>query len=148
VGFFWDMLAQLRRSVGDEKGWVEAFEECVRLSPDTESDWKTNELLRLGLARVEGLLLCGRHAVEQRKRRGESKPEMFDFLGFTHVCGSTRKTGRFIVKRHPQTPFSEAQSAGGGASASLAHASRATRAMAALSCPRLVQLPRGAGQHG
>jgi RNA-directed DNA polymerase len=41
----------------------------------------------------------GRHAAEQRKRRGESKPETFDFLGFTHVCGTTRKTGRFIVKR-------------------------------------------------
>jgi hypothetical protein len=25
--------------------------------------------------------------------------ETFDFLGFTHICGQTRKTGRFIVKR-------------------------------------------------
>lgn len=24
---------------------------------------------------------------------------MFNFLGFTHMCGTTRKTGRFIVKR-------------------------------------------------
>jgi retron-type reverse transcriptase len=31
--------------------------------------------------------------------RGESKPEVFNFLGFTHMCGTTRKTGRFIVKR-------------------------------------------------
>ena len=41
----------------------------------------------------------GRHAAEQRKRRDEGKPETFNFLGFTHVCGTTRKTGRFIVKR-------------------------------------------------
>ena len=34
-----------------------------------------------------------------RKQRGEGKPETFDFLGFTHICGTTRKTGRFIVKR-------------------------------------------------
>ena len=45
------------------------------------------------------LIEFGRHAVEQRKRRGEGKPETFDFLGFTHVCGTMRKTGRFIVKR-------------------------------------------------
>ncbi len=45
------------------------------------------------------LLEYGRYAAEQRKQRGEDKPETFDFLGFTHICGKTRKTGRFIVKR-------------------------------------------------
>jgi group II intron reverse transcriptase/maturase len=45
------------------------------------------------------LIEFGRHAAEQRKRRSEGKPETFDFLGFTHLCGTTRKTGRFIVKR-------------------------------------------------
>jgi len=45
------------------------------------------------------LIEFGRHAAEQRKQRGEGKPETFNFLGFTHVCGTTRKTGRFIVKR-------------------------------------------------
>ena len=45
------------------------------------------------------LIEFGRHAADHRKRRGESKPETFDFLGFTHLCGWTRKTGRFIVKR-------------------------------------------------
>ncbi|WP_371131163.1 group II intron reverse transcriptase/maturase [Microbacterium sp.] len=45
------------------------------------------------------LIEFGRHAADHRKRRGESKPDTFDFLGFTHLCGTTRKTGRFIVKR-------------------------------------------------
>jgi len=45
------------------------------------------------------LIEFGRHAAENRKQRGEGKPEVFDFLGFTHMCGTTRKTGRFIVKR-------------------------------------------------
>ncbi len=45
------------------------------------------------------LLEFGRHAAENREQRGESKPETFNFLGFTHLCGRTRKTGRFIVKR-------------------------------------------------
>ncbi|HEV2397955.1 MAG TPA: group II intron reverse transcriptase/maturase [Candidatus Sulfotelmatobacter sp.] len=45
------------------------------------------------------LIEFGRHAAENRKRRGEGKPEVFDFLGFTHMCGKTRKGGGFIVKR-------------------------------------------------
>jgi RNA-directed DNA polymerase len=45
------------------------------------------------------LVEFGRHAAENRKQRGEGKPEVFNFLGFTHMCGQTRKTNRFIVKR-------------------------------------------------
>jgi len=40
----------------------------------------------------------GRFAEANRERRGEGKPETFDFLGFTHICGKTRK-GSFTVKR-------------------------------------------------
>ena len=35
------------------------------------------------------LIEFGRFAAENRKSRGEGKPETFDFLGFTHIC-STR----------------------------------------------------------
>jgi RNA-directed DNA polymerase len=44
------------------------------------------------------LFQFGRHAAEDRKKRGQGKPETFDFLGFTHICGRTR-TGRFTVRR-------------------------------------------------
>ena len=44
------------------------------------------------------LIEFGRYAAERRSRRGEGKPETFDFLGFTHYCGTTRK-GAFIIKR-------------------------------------------------
>ena len=40
-----------------------------------------------------------RDAADHRKQRGDGKPETFDFLGFTHLCGTTRTTGRFIVRR-------------------------------------------------
>jgi len=40
----------------------------------------------------------GRFAETNRKARGEGKPETFDFLGFTHVCGKT-KQGAFKVRR-------------------------------------------------
>ena len=39
-----------------------------------------------------------RFAAENCKRDGRGKPETFDFLGFTHACGRTRK-GRFVVLR-------------------------------------------------
>lgn len=45
------------------------------------------------------LIEFGRAAAVNRKQRGEGKPETFDFLGFTHICGKTRTAGRFIVKR-------------------------------------------------
>jgi len=45
------------------------------------------------------LLEFGRFAMRDRKERGMRKPETFDFLGFTHVCSVTRKTGRFFVRR-------------------------------------------------
>jgi RNA-directed DNA polymerase len=45
------------------------------------------------------LIEFGRHAERNRKQRGEKKPETFDFLGFTHLCGKTSKWGRFMVLR-------------------------------------------------
>jgi group II intron reverse transcriptase/maturase len=44
------------------------------------------------------LLEFGRFAARNRKRRGQGKPETFNFLGFTHSCGKTRK-GKFVVLR-------------------------------------------------
>ena len=45
------------------------------------------------------LIEFGRFAAEQRSARGLGKPETFDFLGFTHICGKT-KEGRFTLVRH------------------------------------------------
>jgi RNA-directed DNA polymerase len=45
------------------------------------------------------LLEFGRYAAHNRRRRGEGKPETFQFLGFVHSCGRTRR-GWFTVRRH------------------------------------------------
>jgi RNA-directed DNA polymerase len=45
------------------------------------------------------LIEFGRHAIERRTKRGEGKPETFNFLGFTHICGTSHKTGYFTVHR-------------------------------------------------
>lgn len=45
------------------------------------------------------ILEFGRFAAKCRVSRGQRRPETFDFLGFTHVCGVTRTNGRFTVRR-------------------------------------------------
>jgi group II intron reverse transcriptase/maturase len=40
----------------------------------------------------------GPRAVADREKRGLGKPETFNFLGFTHICGKSR-SGKFLIKR-------------------------------------------------
>jgi RNA-directed DNA polymerase len=44
------------------------------------------------------LIEFGRFAADSRKRRGLSKPETLNFLGFTFICSTTRR-GKFQIKR-------------------------------------------------
>ena len=44
------------------------------------------------------LIEFGRHVADQRARKGLGKPETFNFLGFTFICGRSRK-GKFLIKR-------------------------------------------------
>jgi group II intron reverse transcriptase/maturase len=45
------------------------------------------------------LIEFGRFAAERRSSKGLSKPETFDFLGFTHICAKA-EDGRFLLVRH------------------------------------------------
>jgi RNA-directed DNA polymerase len=45
------------------------------------------------------LIEFGRYAAERRKRDGAGKPETFNFLGFTHICSTIHKSGKFTVMR-------------------------------------------------
>jgi group II intron reverse transcriptase/maturase len=79
--------------------WVAGFEhrwDAVRFKRDV-----AQRLATFGLALHEHktrLIEFGRFARDNRSRRGQGKPETFDFLGFTHCCGKTRK-GKFMVLR-------------------------------------------------
>lgn len=44
------------------------------------------------------LIEFGRYAEERRAKRGDGPPETFDFLGFTHISGKTRR-GDFMIHR-------------------------------------------------
>jgi RNA-directed DNA polymerase len=45
------------------------------------------------------LLEFGPFANDNRQKRGEGKPETFNFLGFTHICAKKRSNGRYTVLR-------------------------------------------------
>jgi RNA-directed DNA polymerase len=71
---------------------------------DAERFWADlrDRLATFGLevnAEKTRLIEFGRHAARNREARGLGKPETFQFLGFTHICGKTRKSGRFKLKR-------------------------------------------------
>jgi group II intron reverse transcriptase/maturase len=44
------------------------------------------------------LIEFGRHAAANRRQRGLGKPETFNFLGFTFICGRSRRGG-FLIHR-------------------------------------------------
>jgi group II intron reverse transcriptase/maturase len=79
--------------------WVAGFEhrwDAERFKRDVAQRLKT-----FGLALHETktrLIEFGRFAQANRSRRGQGKPETFDFLGFTHCCGKSSK-GKFMVLR-------------------------------------------------
>lgn len=47
------------------------------------------------------LIEFGRFAIDNYKKRGGGKPETFNFLGFTHMCGA-KKSGTFVVLRQTE----------------------------------------------
>ena len=84
--------------------WADDFVVGFEHREDAERFWSElrDRLATFGLelnAEKTRLIEFGRHAARNRKARGLGKPETFQFLGFTHVCGTTRKTGRFKLKR-------------------------------------------------
>jgi RNA-directed DNA polymerase len=64
----------------------------------------SERLAKFGLALNEDktrLIEFGRFAAQSRAKAGLGRPETFNFLGFTHYCGTTRR-GKFMVKRKTQ----------------------------------------------
>jgi group II intron reverse transcriptase/maturase len=51
------------------------------------------------------LIEFGRYAEERRTKRGEGPPETFDFLGFTHISGKTRRGDYTIHRRTSRKKF-------------------------------------------
>jgi RNA-directed DNA polymerase len=85
VRFADDFVVGFERREDGERLWSELGERLGRFGLE----------LHPGKTR---LIEFGRYAEQERRRRGEGKPDTFNFLGFTHSCGKTRK-GKFMVLR-------------------------------------------------
>ena len=103
--------SDVARAVGVHPNTVRRYEEWGFLPPIprtasgyrqfTQAHLEQMRLARLALSlhpEKTRLIEFGRFAAENRKRRGHGQPETFSFLGFTFICGKSRK-GRFLIKR-------------------------------------------------
>ena len=93
------------------------------------------------------LIEFGRHAADRRARRGLGKPETFNFLGFTFICGRSR-TGKFLLKTEipAGSHADEAQGDQGGAAAAHAPADPRAGEMAGASREGLLRVSCRADQ--
>ena len=81
-----DVVVGFEHREDAERFWADLRDRLARFSLELNAE-KTR------------LIEFGRFAAERRARRGLGKPETFQFLGLTHVCGRSRKSGRFKLKR-------------------------------------------------
>jgi group II intron reverse transcriptase/maturase len=86
VRFADDIVVGFQSQSDAERFWAELIERFRKFRLELHPD-KTR------------LLEFGPYAAEKRRRRGQGKPETFNFLGFTHICGKKRSNGRFTVVR-------------------------------------------------
>lgn len=86
VRFADDIVVGSQRKADAVRFWAELIERMRKFSLELHPE-KTR------------LLEFGPFAAGNRKQRGEGKPETFNFLGFTHICGKKRSNGRFTVLR-------------------------------------------------
>ena len=83
--------------------YADDFVVCFQYRDEAEKFYELMKhmMAHFGLSLAEDkcrLIEFGRFAENNRKSRGEGKPETFDFLGFTHICSRT-KSGKFGVRR-------------------------------------------------
>ncbi|KUO53156.1 MAG: group II intron reverse transcriptase/maturase [Desulfitibacter sp. BRH_c19] len=82
--------------------YADDFVVCFQYKRDAQLFYQSlkDRLAKFGLEVAEEktrIIEFGRFAERDAKRRGDGKPETFDFLGITHYCGRSRK-GRFKLK--------------------------------------------------
>ena len=103
VWWFKERVQPLMRGYSGIVVYADDFVVCFQYRDDAERFY---ELLKkrmgnFGLEMEEEktrLIEFGRFAEQDRRKRGEGKPETFTFLGFTHYC-SMSQNGKFRVKR-------------------------------------------------
>ena len=102
VWWFKEVITPRLKGYGGLIAYADDFVVCFQYKSDAEWFYERlkHRMGHFGLSLEEEksrLIEFGRFAEENCKRRG-TKPETFNFLGFTHYCSKSR-SGRFRVKR-------------------------------------------------
>ena len=106
---FYVLIAWFEKLKQTSKGYMEIINYaddmviCFEHKSEAEEVYELmkERMKQCGLEMAEDktrLIKFGKYAAMHCKRNGEMKPETFDFLGFTHYCGVSKK-GNFRVKR-------------------------------------------------
>ena len=103
VWWFKERIQPLLKGYSGLIVYADDFVACFQYKHEAEEFYELlkDRMAHFGLEMEESktrLIEFGRFAAEDRRKRGEGKPETFTFLGFTHYC-STAKGGWFRVKR-------------------------------------------------
>lgn len=103
VWWFKERIQSLLKGYSGLIVYADDFVACFQYKHEAEEFYELlkDRMAHFGLEMEESktrLIEFGRFAAEDRRKRGEGKPETFTFLGFTHYC-STAKGGWFRVKR-------------------------------------------------
>lgn len=110
IVMYYGIILYVEKIKQQAKGYIEIVNYaddnvmCFQYRNEAEQTYKILQarLKQMGLEFAEEktrLIEFGRFAVENSNKRGKGKPETFDFLGFTHYCSKSNKTGKFRVKR-------------------------------------------------
>lgn len=110
IVMYYGIILYVERIKKISRGYVEIINYaddmilCFQYKSEAENTYKSlqERLKKLGLDFAEDktrLIEFGRFASENCKKNGKNKPDTFDFLGFTHYCSISNKTGNFRVKR-------------------------------------------------
>ena len=101
--WFYKAIKPKLKGQGELVIYADDFVGCFQYKSDAEmfQNALRDRLGRFGLElenEKTRLISFGKYADIECKRKGTSKPQTFDFLGFTHICGRNRN-GKFRIKR-------------------------------------------------
>ena len=107
---YYSIILWIEKAKKEGKGFIEIINYaddmiiCFQYKEEAENTYKLMKarLKICGLEFAEDktkLIEFGRFAKQNKQNKGQGKPNTFDFLGFTHYCSESKKTGKFRVKR-------------------------------------------------
>lgn len=110
IYMYYSIILWFEKVKKQSKGYIEIINYaddmiiCFQYKEEAEKIYKQlkDRLKICGLEFAEDktkLIEFGKFAKQNRQKKGQGKPNTFDFLGFTHYCSESKKTRKFRVKR-------------------------------------------------